>query len=165
MSKSFKKKLKNGIEKYTFDVGVLNDQAYIDPIRPKPGEGYKHTAFAGQKVRQKSRKKSGSKIGQIFQDIQKTFGVNLLQDPFRNPKNKEILNFARDYVKFIFNPKSNSIKRLENLTQAIVRNPILRGDYGQNSPLTQKIKGFNSLFIDTAQTFKSIRAKARVRRV
>lgn len=161
MSKAFKKKLKLDIEKYTFDVGILSDNLYFDPIKPARGEGYAHGNFAGKTVRKKSRLSSGLKLSELFIELQKNAGVNLLKDPFKNKKNKEILTFANDYLRFVFKSKKTSIKRLENLAQAIIRNPILRGDYGQNSALTQKIKGFNSLFIDTAQTFKSIRAKVK----
>lgn len=168
LSKGFKKTLKLNVEKYTFDVGILDNQAYSLPVKPPRGEGYAHSTFAGDTVRKKSRIKSDKTIADIFKDLMKSFGVNFLSDPFNKNKsknNKEILDFANQYIKFVFNPKSNSVKRLENLIQAIIRNPILRQDYGSNSALTQKIKGFDRLFIDTGQTFKSIRARAiRVRR-
>jgi hypothetical protein len=57
------------------------------------------------------------------------------------------------------------LKRLgfETCLQAIVRNPILKGEYGRNSRLTQKIKGFNRYMIDTAQLFKNIKADVKVK--
>jgi hypothetical protein len=48
---------------------------------------------------------------------------------------------------------------LTNAIQAIVRNPILRGDYGRNNLFTQKVKGFNRLMIDTGQFFNNIKAR------
>jgi hypothetical protein len=43
--------------------------------------------------------------------------------------------------------------------QAIVRNPILRGDYGKNKKETIKRKGFDRYMIDTGQFFNSIIAR------
>ncbi len=40
---------------------------------------------------------------------------------------------------------------------------MLRGDYGPNSELTRKIKGFDRYMIDTAQLFKAIKAKCVVK--
>jgi hypothetical protein len=54
---------------------------------------------------------------------------------------------------------------MENLAQAIIRNPILRGDYGSNSALTRKIKGFDRFMFDTGQLFQSIKAKVLKRNV
>ncbi len=52
-------------------------------------------------------------------------------------------------------------KRCENLLQAIVRNPILRGEYGKQGRSTTRTKGFYSPMIDTAQLFKSIKASVK----
>jgi hypothetical protein len=56
------------------------------------------------------------------------------------------------------------IKRVENLVQAIVRNPILRQDYGTNEARTADAKGFDRHLIDTSQMFRALKARARKRR-
>jgi hypothetical protein len=53
----------------------------------------------------------------------------------------------------------SEMKRVQNLLQAVIRNPILRGDYGRNAMSTARNKGFNRLFIDTGQFFRAIKAK------
>ena len=87
-------------------------------------------------------------------------GFNYLAKPFEK-KSSDIVRFSREFLKLAFGKSQK--KRCENLLQAIVRNPMLRGDYGPNSELTQKIKGFDRATIDTAQLFKSIRAFCTVK--
>lgn len=53
-----------------------------------------------------------------------------------------------------------SIKRVENLLQAVVRNPILKLEYGDNTAITADMKGFDRHLFGTGQTFKAIKAKA-----
>lgn len=54
-----------------------------------------------------------------------------------------------------------SKKRLENLLQAIVRNPILRLEYGKNTATAADNKGFDRHLFDTGQMFKAITARAK----
>lgn len=82
-----------------------------------------------------------------------------LKKPFTLPKNKEVIAVVKEIALQLFGKKSTDNKRLENAVQAVIRNPILRGDYGNNAPSTVKQKGFNKLGIDTAQMFKAIKAK------
>ena len=55
--------------------------------------------------------------------------------------------------------------RAENLLQAIVRNPMLRGDYGPNlQRRRRKRRGSDRAMIgDTAQLFKAIKAIVKVK--
>lgn len=50
-------------------------------------------------------------------------------------------------------------RRLENACRSIVRNPMLRREYGINSEATAKGKGFNHWGINTGTLFKAIEAK------
>lgn len=90
----------------------------------------------------------------------KRLGINILWEPFQKP-NSEILRFTTSFLKMAI-AKQNT-QRVVNLLQAIVRNPILRQEYGANTSSTADNKGFDRHLIDTAQMFKAI--KARVKRV
>lgn len=158
LNKKFKDKLSGRIGKYSFDVGIIEDGPHYLPKRGVRGLGGTdvRSAFAGGPVRKKSRKPSGLKLSQISKENRKNLGFNYLKKPFEK-QNSDIVRFANEFLKYAFG--KSEPKRLTNLLQAIVRNPILRGDYGGNAPLTQKIKGFNRKMIDTAQLFKAIKAR------
>jgi hypothetical protein len=85
----------------------------------------------------------------------------MLLAPFKQ-KSSDIIKFSRAYLNLIFANKP-SIRNVENLLQAIVRNPILRGDYGHNKKKTADAKGFDRHLFDTGQMFKAIKAKVTKR--
>lgn len=154
LDKRFAKQAKGVFEKYAFQVGILQDAPH-----KLPGKGLK--SYAGGPARKTSNKPSGMTISQVSEDLRKKTGINLYTAPFSSKKNKDILDFVKEFMQ-VCTGKSQP-KRAENLLQAIVRNPILRGDYGRNTPITAKIKGFNRYLIDTAQFFKAITAKVILR--
>lgn len=162
LDKRFKKNIAGRFGKYNFEVGVLDDGPYLKPKRGEPGlKGQEIiNSYAGGPVRQKTRQASGKSISDISRANRERLGFNYLTKPFEK-RSSDIIKFSNEFFKYAFGKSQK--RRLENLLQAIVRNPILRGDYGQNSALTKKIKGFDRYMIDTAQLFKSI--KARVIRV
>lgn len=139
-------------------IGVLNDKEHNEPRRGARGLKGSDvvTTYAGGPVRKQSRKPSGKTNGEILVDNMRRSNTNFLSEPFEK-KSSEILRFTTAFLKMAI-ARSNP-KRVENLMQAIVRNPILRGEYGSNSAITKRIKGFDRFMIDTAQTFKSIRSK------
>lgn len=144
------KQAKGAIERYNFDVGVIHDRQHM-----KAGKGQKN--LAGGPSRKISRKASGLTIAEVSEEVRKQTGVNFYTRPFRSKKNRELVRFVRDFFQVVSGRKQ--AKQLENSLQAIVRNPIMRGDYGSNKSLTAKIKGFNRLLIDTGQLFKAIKAR------
>lgn len=162
IDKRWTKKLKGRFERYEFEVGILEDKPHRTPMRGARGQKGQDvlTSYAGGPVR-KARGNSGMTIQDVSRENSKRLGFNYLQRPFKKPNDSDILKFANEFVKLALGRSKD--KRVTNLMQAIVRNPILRGEYGApNSALTQKIKGFNRPMIDTAQLFKNI--KARVKR-
>ncbi len=152
----FRKHLKGVIERRNFEVGVLQDRPHKIPAK---GKGTK--TLAGGPARKIGRKSSEFTISEVSNRVRKQTGINFYTRPFRMKQNKEIIRF----VKVFFNSLTGrgTTKQLENALQAIVRNPITRGDYGKNKGLTAKIKGFNRLLIDTGQLFKAIRARVTKR--
>lgn len=158
----FQKRVKGMFGKYEFEVGILQDASYKNPKRGKRGMKGADiiTNFAGGPVRRKSRTDSGQTIADVSAANRKRMGFNYLTEPFKK-NNSDIVKFSRVFFDLVFGRSQK--KRAENLLQAIVRNPILRGDYGPNAPLTKKIKGFDRAMIDTAQLFKAIQAACKVK--
>lgn len=164
LNKKFKNNLQGRFGKYSFEVGVLDDKAYMKPRRGERGlKGADVTGvYAGGPVRKISRTPSGQNVSDVSKANRDRLGFNYLSEPFKK-KSSDIIKFTEEFFKLAFGRSQK--KRCENLLQAIVRNPILRGDYGRNSLLTQKIKGFDRSMIDTAQLFKSLKAICKVRGV
>lgn len=162
LDRRFKKKAQGLFGKYEFEVGVLNDKPHREPMRGERGlKGADVIGkYAGGSVRKASRKPSGMSVAEVSAANRDRLGFNYLTEPFEK-KNSDIIKFSNEFFKLVFGRSQK--KRCENLLQAIVRNPILRGDYGGNSALTQKIKGFNRGMIDTAQLFKAIRAVVKIK--
>lgn len=158
LANGFKERLKGRFNKYEFQVGVIEDGPHYLPKKGQRGLGGRDitSAFAGGPVRKKSRKPSGLTLSQVSKENRKNLGFNYLKKPFQQ-KNTDIIRFTNEFFKYAFG--RSEPRRLTNLLQAIVRNPILKGNYGANSALTQKIKGFNRKMIDTAQLFRAIKAK------
>ena len=163
LDKRFAKNVKGKFGKYEFEVGVLHDGPHFRPrkgARGLKGEDVKGT-YAGGSVRRKSRIPSGNTIAQVSKENRKRLGFNYLSKPF-DKKSDDLIKFTNNFFKFVFGRSEK--KRAENTLQAVVRNPILRGDYGSNSALTQLIKGFDRKMIDTGQLFKSIVARCKVKK-
>lgn len=160
MGKSWTKKLKGRIERYEFEVGVLDDKPHMDPVDQGRFEKPQLKNYAGGPIRRTSRNAGDKTIGEVLVANMERLNINLLLRPFQE-RNSDILKFTTEFLKLVTSGKS-SIKRLENLLQAIVRNPILKQEYGPNKPATADGKGFDRHLFDTGQMFKAI--KARVKR-
>jgi hypothetical protein len=159
LDRRFTTQAKGVFEKYDMQVGVLLDSVHKRPL-PKV-RGLK--VYAGGPARKVSSKSSGKSISEVSESLRKNSGVNFYTAPFQSKKNKDILAFSK--VFFQLCAGKTQAKRSENYLQAIVRNPILRGDYGMNNPKTARAKGFNRFMIDTSQLFKAIIAQVKVKRV
>ncbi len=157
LDQRFYKKAKGVYEKYNFDVGILQDSVHKSAIPAT--KGIKN--FAGGPARKASQRPNGS-VSEISEKLRHQFG-NFYTKPFKSRANRDIRKLIKNFFDLV--QGRTQAKRLENTLQAVVRNPILRGDYGSNSALTQKIKTFDRLMIDTGQFFKAIKAKVRRNRV
>lgn len=155
LEKRVLEKMRGKVEAFSFEVGVLGDKAHKGAI-PRTVKGIRK--FAGGSARYSGKKPTKNSISDISRYLRKKFNKNFYTIPFRNPKNKEILRVVKLVIDLAINEKG-TIKMLTNAVQAIVRNPILRGDYGRNTLRAQRNKGFNRLFIDTAQFFNNIKAR------
>jgi len=160
----FKKHVQGLFGKYDFQVGILEDKAHKKPKIGQRGLKGKDVLsnYAGGPIRQKSTQDSGLNISDVSKANSDRLGFNYLTEPFKK-RNSDIIKFSNEFFKLVFGRSQK--RRAENLLQAIVRNPILRGDYGPNSAMTKKIKGFDRAMIDTAQLFKSITSVCKVKNV
>ena len=154
----FRKNVKGMFGKYDFEVGILEDKPHRDA---ETGDKAGTRVFAGGPVRKASRKRTPLTLTKLSQQVREQTGLNYLTSPFKHPKSADIVRFTNSFFKLVFGRGEK--RRAENLLQAIVRNPILRKDYGSNSPKTVKVKGFDRFLIDTGQLFKAIRARCTVR--
>lgn len=158
LDRRFAKQAKGVYEKYDFDVGIINDGPH--KLAKESSSGLK--SYAGGPARKTSNKPSGMTISQVSEDLRKKTGINFYTKPFSSGNNKDILDFVKEFFEICAG--RSEAKRAENLLQAVVRNPITRGDYGSNTDKTAKTKGFNRFMIDTSQMFQAITAKV-VKRV
>lgn len=162
ISGGFAKQLKKQIEGYRFQVGILDDKPHYDPVEtPRFGQPDLKN-YAGGPARKQTRTVGPLTTGEVLIENMKRLNINLLLRPFQE-RNSDILKFTSEFLKLAMRRPGISIKRVENLLQAVVRNPILKQEYGSNSSATADVKGFDRALIDTAQMFKAIIAKAKRR--
>ncbi len=177
------KQIRGRIDRFSFEVGVLEDGPHklaLSANRARKQGWKKNNAlkpsaalalgglksFAGGPARKVGTKSSGLTISQVSERLRKESGVNFYSKPWKSRQNADLLKVIRSFMKLLsLKGVIQEKKRLENALQAVVRNPILRGEYGSNSSATAKRKGFNRFMIDTAQLFKAIKAKVRIRSV
>lgn len=162
LGNKWSKTLSGRINKFEFEVGVLEDKPHYDPVETKLFGQPALKNFAGGPARQQTRKVGPLSNAEILIANMKRLNINILLRPFQE-KNSDILKFTNAFLKLVLRRPGISIKRVENLLQAIVRNPILNKEYGGNSALTADNKGFDRHLVDTSQMFKSITARAKRR--
>lgn len=158
LGSSWGKKLQSRVQNVEFEVGVLDDSPHRLPVDQALFETPQLKTYAGGPVRKTSRKDSGVTTGDVLVQNMERLNTNLLLEPFQK-KNSDIMKFTRYFLQYVVGRPGASIKRIENLLQAIVRNPILNQEYGPNNSTTADNKGFDRHLFDTGQMFKSIRAR------
>jgi len=162
LGKSWAEKLQGRVNRFEFEVGVIDDSPHRDPLPDVNGQP-QLTQYAGGPVRRAGRTSAeGKSVGEVLIENMTRMNINILLRPFQE-RNSDILKFTDAFLKLVVQRPGISIKRVENLLQAIVRNPILKQEYGKNNSATADAKGFDRHLIDTGQVFKAI--KARVKRV
>lgn len=139
---------------YKFEVGILQNAP--KKLRKKGAT----KSFAGLTInasgKQSPKKTTVSYVGAVLEK----YHMKWLRNPFKNKGlNEDVKKVVDELAAQVFGKKTKDNKKLENAVQAVVRNPILRGDYGGNATSTIGQKGFNKLGIDTGQFFKAIKAK------
>lgn len=162
LGSSWGKKLQRRVNNVEFEVGVLDDSPHKLPVEQKLFETPQLKTYAGGPVRKTSRQLSGVSVGDVLVQNMERTNTNFLLEPFLK-KDSEIMKFTNYFLRYVVGRPGISIKRIENLLQAIVRNPILNQEYGPNDSATADNKGFDRHLFDTGQMFKSIRARMKRR--
>lgn len=157
---AWSKKLAKRVNGYEFEVGVLDEKTYKNPVTTGLFEAPQLRTYAGGPVRKTSREDSGKTVGDVLVANMKRLNINLLSRPF-DDSNDDLIKFMNNFLAFAAESKRVSIRRIENLLQAVVRNPILREEYGKNAASTADMKGFDRHLFDTGQMFRAIKARAK----
>lgn len=154
-ARPFYQKLRGRVQKHYFEVGILEgNKPHKNPLPKTKGL----STYAGG-PRRKLGRKSDLKMKEVSAQARINTGINYLKEPFKQ-KDKAVYKLLDQFFKVVRDPNSASKKkRFINTVQAVVRNPILKKEYGPNSRIWAKEKGFNRKFIDTAQLFKNIKAR------
>lgn len=150
-AKNIGKKMSKNIGKYRFEVGIFQDSP------KKLARKGATKSYAGLNIAASGKSSKKVSLVQVGKYMNNRFGW--LKKPFKLSQNKDVLKVVQEIAAQEFGKKSRDNKRLENAVQAVIRNPILRGDYGRNAASTIKQKGFDKLGILTGQMFKAIKAK------
>lgn len=146
LNKFVNKKLK----KLDVNVGVLVDGPAAKWKREQaavPLAGGPHNKIAGNAT---------TSLREVMDKMVVRF--NILLAPWKNRNNQE----AREVTSALIDelnhgaPKRN---RLPNAVQAVIRNPITRQEYGDNTQGWAMKKGFNRLMINTGRLFRAIVAR------
>lgn len=163
MASGFSKRLQRTISRFDFEIGILDDKPHREAVQTSLFEAPKLSSYAGGPVRKATRNESGKTIGEVLVENMERTNTNFLLEPFQK-ESSDIVKFMNQFLKLALS-RRGSFRRIENLLQAIVRNPILRGDYGPNTSYAADNKGFDRHLIDTGQMFKAIKAKIRASNV
>ena len=141
--------IQKDLDKYESEVGILEDKPaakWKGPIR---------TLYGGKANRQAGQNKETT-LRALMAKFNTTY--NILLAPWKSAENKDVLNVI-DKMTADMNKGGKLKQSFINAMQAVVRNPILRGDYGKNTKETQATKGFNRLMINTGKFFSNIKVR------
>lgn len=141
-------------ESQRVQVGVLDKakMASIPRSRKKGLSRIKGTSYPRRKIHKKSKILTVTKLAEYMDEY-----YGFISDAPLVPSNTDLIKVTNELIK-IFNGDLDP-RRVENAAIAIIRNPIIRMDYGRNAASTEKEKGFNRPLVDSATLFNNITAK------
>ncbi len=84
---------------------------------------------------------------------------HFISKPFIGASNIYVEEIANEFAKTLDPSYRIHTRRLENAAIALIRNPVIAGEYGHNHAKTVKEKGFDHLMIDTGSTMARLQAK------
>lgn len=141
--------IQKDLDKYESEIGILED---------KPAakwKGPQRTLYGGPANKQAGQNKETT-LRALMAKFNNTY--NILLAPWQSAENKDVLRVIDRMVADI-NKGGKMKQSFLNAMQAVVRNPILRGDYGDNTKATEATKGFNRLMINTGKFFSNIKVR------
>lgn len=132
-------------------VGVLSDRPVSIPRNKREGlSALKGTNYPRRKI----KKRGGMALTKLAEILDREYGF--ISDTPLLPNNSDLMK-VMDELMVIFNKKPNS-RRIENAAIAMIRNPIIRMDFGSNAASTISEKGFDRPMVDTGTLFSNISA-------
>lgn len=165
LSEDFLAYINARLGEYNCRVGILENKPHYAPLKStqeyKIGDkwvsnkkGWVPYMYAGLMLWRQGYRQDGS-LYTVARDLAKQ--IDWLQRPFRLKSNKDVLSVVYLVIEGL---NGREVKqRILNAVQAIVRNPLLRSEYGRNSEKWAKYKMFNKWGFLTGQFFKNIKAK------
>lgn len=154
------------LEKQSVTVGILDDRfksASIDwkkGIRPLASADLNSgiNSIGLQSVNRRYVKLKGRSKNPTLRRLAFYLDENsgIFTDAIKNVNNADLLIVAQELA--VIEKNDSNIKMLENASKALIKNPILRGDFGENSPKWAAKKGFNHYGIATGTFFNNIQA-------
>lgn len=154
------------LEKQSVTVGILDDRikaADIDfskGIRPLASADIQQgvSSLGLQSVNRRYVKRKGRNknipLRRLAFYLDEQSGV--FSDAIKNVNNADLLRVAQELA--VTDKDRVDISRLENASKSLIKNPILRGDLGENSDSWAAKKGFNFYGIATGTFFNNIQA-------
>lgn len=137
-------------------VGVLNKSAPAKrPARPLRQMALMPGVVRNAVDRRKSKREV--KLAEVAGWLEEQRG--LFSEAMEKAGNKELSELVEAFALLAQQNDPVIIRRLENACRSIVRNPMIRREYGDNSDATAKDKGFDHWGINTGTLFKAIEAK------
>jgi len=146
------------LEKQSVTVGILSKGVKSAKIDWSKGTKTKNGGVNGSYQTRYVKVKGRSKNIPLY-NLAKTLDnkKGIFTDALSNANNKDVVKVAQEMA--ILNKSPSDIRRLKNVSRAIIRNPILRGDYNPDSTLWAERKSFNHWGIATGTFFKNIKAE------
>lgn len=100
--------------------------------------------------------KNGASLQQVAGELQSRYGW--IDKGIRTGENSDLKVAIDIVVKGLAEGKFTE-QQFVNAVKACFVNPINRREFGSNSPLTIKIKGFDKVMVDTGRFIKAINAR------
>lgn len=135
--------------KHEVEVGVLEDG-------PEKKWKKQQKNFHGGPANKTAGNNDNETLREVF--AKWNLRYQLLLAPLRAAGNKDVVEVIGRMVANM-GTLGKQKQQFLNAVQALIRNPIMRGDYGRNNRKWAKIKGFNRLLINTGAMFNSIKAR------
>lgn len=156
LSESFLDKEVKEFEAQRVTVGILDKSKYAAIAKPK-SSGLK--SMKGYPASYIKKRDKTLPLWQLADFLDYHYGF--ISKAAMNPNNADLV-LVMNELKRIFDGNVNP-KRIENAAIALVRNQILRRDFGSNAESTQSQKGFDMPLVRTGAMFSSIKAIYKVK--
>jgi hypothetical protein len=149
--KMYAKELEN--ELGSIEIGYFDDTAIYKPLAGSLTKQGKIT------LRKKSKEVSKNTLLKIVEKNELKY--RFLTAPLEDTNTEEFKELITATIGLQVYKDNTFKQRIVNNAKAFILKPILREKYGNNSPKTQKMKGFNKLMVDTGQMINNLKVRIK----